>query len=368
MDKKEGLFCLIKDLFVNMAMVISFVSLANQIIKKYDLNNLLPIKLKIIMGVVTGTLGIVLMIYSVNINQNTILDFRNISIAASAIYGGTIPAIICGAFILLFRIVYFGINAASIIAVVTAMIVTIVCIFIARLEISIFRKWIIATALHLITSSIALIIILNGQANLSKLLSIHWVATFIVSFITFRYIDYCLATNSLFRKLQVEATKDFLTGLNNVRNFDNLYNKAIKNAKENKEDLSLLMIDIDFFKKVNDTYGHANGDIVLFEVGKIIIENCRKFDIISRNGGEEFTALLLDCPKNRAIEIAERIRSNIEVYPFIIENGIKIDVTVSIGIANYPKNTNETEKLLELSDMALYTAKRTGRNKVCFYK
>jgi len=125
------------------------------------------------------------------------------------------------------------------------------------------------------------------------------------------------------------------------------------------------MIDIDFFKKVNDTYGHAEGDIVLRELGEILLKNCRNFDIVSRNRGEEFTILLLDCPKIRAVQIAKRVRSGVEAHPFIISDETQININVSIGAANYPEDTNEVENLLKIADMTLYTAKHTGRNKVC---
>ena len=163
----------------------------------------------------------------------------------------------------------------------------------------------------------------------------------------------------------MESSKDFLTGLNNVRKFDSLFNNAIENAKEKKENLSLLMIDIDFFKRVNDTYGHAEGDVVLQELGKILSKNSRSFDVVSRNGGEEFTVLLLGCPKDNAIQIAERIRATVENHSFVLTTGLEISITVSIGVSSYPELTEEVEKLVEKSDIALYAAKRTGRNKVC---
>jgi diguanylate cyclase (GGDEF)-like protein len=99
------------------------------------------------------------------------------------------------------------------------------------------------------------------------------------------------------------------------------------------------------------TYGHGDGDIVLKELGKVLSKSCRVFDIVSRNGGEEFTVLLLDCAKENALQIAERIRSNIETHQFILSSGTQISITVSIGVASYPKSLNEVEKLVEMSDM-----------------
>ncbi|HEY9161074.1 MAG TPA: GGDEF domain-containing protein [Methylomusa anaerophila] len=161
-----------------------------------------------------------------------------------------------------------------------------------------------------------------------------------------------------------DAKKDFLTGLNNVRQFDTLLNKAINEANERNENLSFLFIDVDFFKKVNDTYGHTEGDLVLKQLGDIIKNTCRSFDIVSRNGGEEFSAILLDCPLDRAVKVAERVRNNIEHHGFILSTGQEIKMTVSIGVSSYPEDTLDADKLVEYSDIALYNAKREGRNNV----
>ncbi|MGH4052315.1 MAG: diguanylate cyclase [Clostridium sp.] len=356
---------MLRDLFINMLIEISFISLASQLIKKYEIGSSSSAKIKVIIGVVTGILGITIMMFGVHVGENTLLDFRNVVIALSAIYGGTISVIICGLLIILFRVAYFGINSASITAVIMAIIVVIGCASITNLKIKTSQKWIYSTLYNLVFSSVAFIILLKDKMNLANFLLIYWSTTCLVSLVIAHYSNYCLATNALFRKLKVESTKDFLTGLNNVRNFDSLYNYAIKNAMDKKESLSLLMIDIDFFKKVNDTYGHAEGDIVLYELGKILTHNSRSFDIVSRNGGEEFTVLLLDCANAHAIRIAERIRSGVETHTFILSTGTQINITVSIGVASYPENIKEIEKLLEISDIALYDAKHSGRNKVC---
>lgn len=348
-----------------MTIVISFISLASQLITKYDMRSSHFLKLKILAGFVTGILGTILMIFCVHVAGNTILDFRNVVIVLAALHGGVLPAVICGIMIASFRIVYFGVNLSSIFGASLVVIIVIGSSIIARLKIRTSKKWAYCTLYSLIFTSIALVILLNGKVHLPNVLLTYWITTCLVTLIVASYSSYCLKANALFRKLQVESTKDFLTGLNNVRNFDSLFNYAIKNAIENKEHLSLLMIDIDFFKKVNDTYGHAEGDIVLHELGKILSKSSRGFDIVSRNGGEEFTVLLPDCPIANALQIAERIRTNVEAHSFILSSGTKISITVSIGVASYPSIINKIDKLLEISDIALYAAKRTGRNKVC---
>ena len=356
---------MLRDLFINMLIEISFISIGSQLLKKYEIGSSSSTKIKVITGILTGILGITVMMFGVHVDESTILDFRNVIIALAAINGGTIPVIICGFIIALFRVAYFGVNSSSILGVISAIVIVIGCSLIAKLKIKTTNKWIYSTLYNLVFSSVAFIILLKDKINLSSFLLIYWSTTCLVSLVIAFYSDYWLTSNALFRKLEVESTKDFLTGLNNVRNFDNLYNYAIKNAIERKERLSLLMIDIDFFKRVNDTYGHAEGDIVLYELGKVLTENSRSFDIVSRNGGEEFTVLLLDCANEHAIQIAERIRSGVETNTFILSSGTKIDITVSIGVASYPENTDEIEKLLEISDIALYAAKHSGRNKVC---
>jgi diguanylate cyclase len=205
---------------------------------------------------------------------------------------------------------------------------------------------------------------LSGRSDFLIMISTYCVSYCFVSAITYLYVDYSLSANKHFRRLQNESSKDFLTGLNNVRQFDSVFNDAIKYAREKHENLSLLIVDIDFFKKVNDTYGHMEGDNVLKDLGKILAQSCRSKDEVSRNGGEEFTLLLYDCPNSKAVQIAQKIRTQVEAHPFVLSNGLQISITVSIGVSSYPETTNEIEKLIEKADSALYNAKRTGRNKV----
>jgi diguanylate cyclase len=355
---------MMKTLIINMSFIISFVSVGSQLFKNHELNNSSPVGKKLMIGLVTGMLGITLMIFGMNIS-NTVIDLRHVAVVMSAVHGGTIPVIISSLMIAIFRIAYFGINVSSIMGVVLAIIVAIGCVYIGRLKIKDYRKWIYSTIYNLTFSSIIIFMLIKDKVDSSNVLPAYWVTTCIISYIVYNYVDYCLRANEMFRKLKKESTKDFLTGLNNVRQFDSLYNDAIKSARENKENLSLLMVDIDFFKKVNDTYGHGEGDIVLKELGKVLSKSARSFDIVSRNGGEEFTVMLLDCSQKQAVDIAERIRNAVQRHSFILSNGTEISITVSIGIASYPDTTLELEKLLEQADIALYAAKRTGRNKVC---
>ncbi|MCQ2753704.1 MAG: GGDEF domain-containing protein [bacterium] len=164
------------------------------------------------------------------------------------------------------------------------------------------------------------------------------------------------------------ATLDALTNLNNRRQFETRLKQEIAITKRQNNPLCAMMIDIDFFKKVNDTYGHAAGDEVLREVAATIKEALRESDIPSRYGGEEFAVLLPFTKIDEAKVVGERLRKSVEAKKITInkdeENQKDINVTISMGLAEY--DGNETgEILFERADKALYDAKTNGRNQVC---
>lgn len=162
------------------------------------------------------------------------------------------------------------------------------------------------------------------------------------------------------------ATTDALTNLYNRGQFDKRIRQEIATAKRNNIPLCSMMIDVDFFKQVNDTYGHAIGDAVLKGLSKIIIEQVRENDTACRYGGEEFMVILPFTNLADAEIVAQRLRSAVEVTPFDISDfKIKgksaLDITISIGLGEY-KYSEEVEEFLERVDKALYEAKRDGRN------
>lgn len=217
----------------------------------------------------------------------------------------------------------------------------------------------------LLIRTIVFFILINDIGLLTKVLILLWTGTIVIGIAVYYLIGYLITAHNLILSLKESSTTDFLTGLNNVRSFDTYFNNGIKNSIEKGEQLSFLMLDIDFFKRVNDTYGHSTGDLVLKELGEIIVTSCRSFDVVSRMGGEEFSVLLPDCPLSKTLEVAERIRKNVELHDFAIENHKIIHITVSIGVAIYPDTINNVNKLPEIADVGLYKAKQSGRNKVC---
>jgi diguanylate cyclase (GGDEF)-like protein len=158
------------------------------------------------------------------------------------------------------------------------------------------------------------------------------------------------------------ASKDFLTDISNRREFYELAGREVSRARREGACVSLLMLDIDHFKQINDTYGHSNGDIVLRDFAGLVQEHLREFDIFARLGGEEFAILLPNSGEDKASETAERIRRLIEEKRFPVGSGQHVSFTVSVGIALW-NGDDELDTLLERSDKALYVAKREGRNR-----
>ena len=159
------------------------------------------------------------------------------------------------------------------------------------------------------------------------------------------------------------ATLDALTNLNNRRQFETRLGQEISITKRQNNPLCAMMIDIDFFKKVNDTYGHAAGDEVLREVAARIKTHLRESDIPSRYGGEEFAVLLPYTHIEEAKIVGERLRKAVESKPVELDNQT-INVTISMGLAEYNRKESG-EELFERADKALYEAKTSGRNRVC---
>ncbi len=172
-------------------------------------------------------------------------------------------------------------------------------------------------------------------------------------------------TENIFHKeLYKMAIIDPVTNVYNKRFFLERFNEEFSHSKRAKFPLSLLMIDIDFFKKVNDTYGHLAGDMLLHQLAKIGKTMVRNEDIFARYGGEEFVVVLRGTNKEGAVILAERLRQKVAGDPLIFE-GQKIQITISIGVATLDDGRDHasTEDLIEDADKKLYQSKENGRNR-----
>ncbi len=175
------------------------------------------------------------------------------------------------------------------------------------------------------------------------------------------------------RKIEEMAITDELTQLHNRRHFFEKLQQEHERSKRYSHPLSCIMMDIDYFKKVNDMYGHTAGDIVLKSVAEILKSNCRKSDSVARYGGEEFINILTETDLGGALIVAERIRSSIESNRIVLDDGTELKVTVSLGVANissdkWEKYGGDSNEIVKVADEALYRAKENGRNRVEYDK
>lgn len=172
-----------------------------------------------------------------------------------------------------------------------------------------------------------------------------------------------LELESMNGQLRQLSRIDFLTELNNRGTWEDGLAQEFKRLKRSGHTGTLLMCDIDHFKRINDTYGHAAGDVVIRQVAQAVKKNLRETDIAGRYGGEEFAVLLVDTTADQALYFAERLRKTVEALTMEFNQQL-LKATVSVGVAQYHPDMFEHRQWIEVADKALYTSKADGRNKV----
>ncbi|MCB1823256.1 MAG: diguanylate cyclase [Candidatus Competibacteraceae bacterium] len=177
------------------------------------------------------------------------------------------------------------------------------------------------------------------------------------------FIHQALENVAHLRQMEKLATTDYLTGISNRGHFLELATLELARSKRFGRPTSVLMIDADHFKNINDRYGHDAGDAALLQLATLVGRELRKVDIFGRLGGEEFAVLVVETDRAKATQVGERIRAVIESTP-IVQHDYRFGMTVSIGVAVSPTSTAGIETLLTEADRALYAAKRAGRNRV----
>lgn len=177
-------------------------------------------------------------------------------------------------------------------------------------------------------------------------------------------LSVAISNATIYKKMEDLATTDGLTGLHNFRFFHERLAHEMERGVRYKQPLALILLDIDFFKKVNDTHGHPAGDKVLKAVAAILAASVREIDLAARYGGEEFVLLLVNTDAKGAYAIGERIRASIERSIFDIGNEKTLRITSSMGISSFPSDAADQRLLISRADSAMYQAKRDGRNKV----
>ncbi len=168
-------------------------------------------------------------------------------------------------------------------------------------------------------------------------------------------------------ELQALVSKDFLTDLNNHQSFYSYYDEVVSYAYKKQHNLGLTLIDIDNFKKINDTYGHLAGDQILKELGVILKTSIRNTDFAARYGGEEFAVIFPNTDIHSTIKLSERIRKKVENYDFIVDSK-KINVTISLGSDTFIPTTLQPSQytFIKKVDSLLYQAKKSGKNQVAY--
>jgi diguanylate cyclase (GGDEF)-like protein len=179
-----------------------------------------------------------------------------------------------------------------------------------------------------------------------------------------RSIARALANALEYQNATRQSLIDDLTRLYNVRYFYRALDNEIRRARRYGSSVSVIFMDLDGFKRVNDAYGHRAGSLTLAEVARVIMNSMREVDFVARYGGDEFIMMLPETPAKQALEAAERVRAQISNHRFSGGLGADISITASFGVASFPEHAGEAGKLIELADAAMYEAKQREKNSV----
>jgi diguanylate cyclase len=359
---------MLSDLVVNISILISFTFIWHQLFRHNRLTMNSPLKIKILDGLIAGVLGIILMHYSIRVNDITILDLRHIPVILVAFFGGYIPTIIAAIIISIGRFL-IAYNFSSVVSLFMMFAIGIGASFIStRIKLTPWLKWLVLLIFSQSIFSLALYIVVDNFHDVLDFALYHVISTMVGGTLIYHFVNYIRLNSELYLKYKESSQRDPLTGLFNVRSFDFHYNSILTKTMQTKGDCSICILDVDHFKQINDTYGHLAGDEVLKQLATLLKSLTREEDIVSRNGGEEFSIILPHCNYEKAKEIAERIRRKVEEQPFYLSDNKRINLTVSVGIAAYYDELEKPYMLFQEADDALYHAKRNGRNIVCSSK
>lgn len=174
-----------------------------------------------------------------------------------------------------------------------------------------------------------------------------------------------LERSSLYQQMSDLAITDDLTKLFNFRYLDRVLDNEIRRGQRYGSTVSLVFLDMDYFKHVNDRYGHLNGSKVLIEMAHLLIHNLRDVDIVARYGGDEFVAVLPQTSTSVTRKIVDRVQEGLRKYEFLKEAGLRLRLTASFGIAGFPEHAKNKTDLIRLADKAMYRAKESGRDRIC---
>lgn len=355
--------------FLNLCVLIASLFVYKEVLKQSSIEIKTTNTVKaVVQGLSGGLLAAILMRYSIETGINSMIDLRIIPLMMIVLYGNWLSSSITAFLIIVIRFIWStGIQSyANIIFILVSYLLFNYCFRkIKNRRISIIVMLILSNIVYTILT----ILLPGNQYFNSPLVINYWVICIVGGIIAVYIVDHINEKESIFKENKDYALTDPLTGLNNVRSFDLAFNKAKNKLEHSNQAISLMLLDIDGFKQVNDTYGHLEGDAVLKKLATILKMSQSPGDVVSRNGGEEFTMLLYDCNLEEVYKRAESLRKVVESSYFVINNEMKsIYITISIGVTTYNETSKNIDQLYEHADQALYAAKKSGRNKVCSYE
>ncbi len=361
----ERLDIMLVNLLNNLTLMTTFLFLCNLLLNKIQesfprYSRTFPY----ITGVLLGLLGLGLMIFNVNAPGGFHLDLRVLAIISAVYMSGRLAGAISLIILLIGRFVLLDIsNTAGLYAGIAMLILAFVlsgALFDGKHNHS-WKRWAIVVGSSMILPGLPVYMTYDGNIMLPFLL-VMFVYT-LGGLFTYLLLTYLSRSNRSIYLLKESASRDYLTGLHNPRAFEAIFEQKVLHATRTGEPFALLMLDIDHFKSVNDTYGHSAGDAVLAGMGELLHHFVRSSDDCARKGGEEFVVLLHCCSYNQARQAGERLRQQIEQHVFLLPDGQQLRITASIGVSVFPDRS--AEELLDEADQALYRAKHEGRNRVC---
>lgn len=355
---------MVLELFVNFCTLFTFAMLMFWFAKQQKQSQF-PLLRKFpgyTIGLLSGIFGVVLMLTSIHIGESIIIDGRMAVLALSGLFGGPMAPVIAGILMGTARILVNEISTNAVIAGVNTMMIGIVIGLVAwRIPITFQNAW-----KYFAYTTMQTVLVIGYLSFSSGFIAGRGALFILYSLISFGIVYLTLLKmdqlSQEIERIEHYSVTDYLTGIPNNRKFQELF----YNWREEKDNFFIALLDIDYFKRVNDTYGHPTGDLVLIELAKRLEQSAGNFGgEVARIGGEEFGVLLPATTQVQAKEQAEQLRKSIGSTRFLLPDNLELPITVSIGVAGYPSDAESMPDLYKTADERLYNAKLGGRN--CVY-
>lgn len=356
---------LLNSLLLNFSLLIAtllFAFLPLRRIERISPNSSLQVRLAI--GCIAGVIGALLIFNSISYDVAKI-DLRLVALVTAYFYGGLVSGSITMLFIIGARFAvtpageYQGLILTTLICVALLVTATIYRRFAAQRM----KDYLVLLGTGIAYSLPALYLLTNTFERFLEIALVYIIVIMIGGYVTYRFLQE-LRKHFLFVHTQQElALTDGLTQLGNRRKLD----ETLAEYAQNGTVFSVLILDLDHFKSINDTYGHEGGDVVLRQLSHLLQSYCPEQGVVGRYGGEEFVLLLPDIPLRQAERLGERIRSACADQHFVYKENPVFHVTLSLGAASSDQASTVFETV-QKADLALYEAKQTGRNRVVCYR